>query len=281
MLDGTAEIRGVTLGQGVYKLTNWPLGVMDTAGMRVNDLARPNRDGLIPGADYYGGRDLSFEVMVAGGSHAATEAAIADLAAAFARSAVPVPIDVRVAGNPGEYRLFGKPRGVVVAFSRQDFTGAAVARCQCHFTATDPVRYSLSESSLVLSLAATGTGLEYPVEYPVVYGGTGGAGQGDAVNGGSADVDWFATFTGPLTNPRIEHVNSGRFMRVVASVAASQTVVLDSTHGAVLLNGSTPRPSWVGAGSSWFRLEAGSNLLRFTADSGSGDCTVVWRSGWA
>src|SRR5690606_1139313 len=148
-------------------ISNWPLGLLDTAAMRINDMPRPNRDGMIPGGDYYSGKDIRFEVLVGAGSQAATEAAVSELATAFARSESVLPLDVRVAGNPSEYRLFGKPRGIVVAFNRSEFTGAAVVRCQCHFTATDPVRYSVTDSTLSLGMDSVGVGLEYPVEYPV------------------------------------------------------------------------------------------------------------------
>lgn len=282
MLDATAAIRGVTIGLPPYVWTTEPTGLLSTAYIRAEDRDRPNRDGVIAGADYLGGKLLTFELAVVGASPADCEQLAAALATAFAPSRFDVPLDARVTGTPAEYRLIGRPRGAeVVLGGPNELYGGHVAYVQCRFVATDPIRYALDESSLALTLDTLNGGLTYPVEYPIVYGSGGGAGQGDAVNIGSADVDWTAQFAGPLVNPRLEHINSGRFFRVAASIAAGQSVTLDSRHGAVLLNGTTPRPAWAAPGSSWFRLATGSNLLRFNADSGSGSCTVVWRSGWA
>lgn len=278
MIDLTATLRGLDIGSGTsYCWRNIPSGLLDTATVRALDLDRPNRDGVIAGGDYLGSRTIAFEVIMDEGAD--NESLAAALAAAFAPSRDDVALDVRLTGDPSEYRLYGRPRGVTFSTTRNRWT-AGILDALCSFTATDPVRYALTESSLVLSLASSGDGLVYPVEYPVVYGGS-SSGQGDAANAGSAEVDWMATLTGPVTNPRIEHVSSGKFVRVAQTLTAGQTVVLDSARGAILLGGTTPRPSWVGSGSSWFRLGAGSNTLRFTADSGSGDCTVTWRSGWS
>lgn len=280
MIDGTATLRGLTTGTGTdYVWVGEPAGLLGTADVRDADEAFPRRDGLIGSDDFLGGRRVTFEIVINKLTRVDGEVAAAALSASFAPSAVDEWLDVRVTGSPAEYSLRGRPRGVVVVADERFVGGAVAARCT--FVATDPVRYG-PESSVLISLVSPGSGLMYPVTYPVVYSGGGsGSGTAPALNAGTTDVDWSATLTGPLTNPRLALDGSGRFVRVLATVAAGETVVLDSATSSILLNGLAPRPSWFAPGSRWFRLAAGSNSLTFTADAGSGTCLVKWRSGWS
>lgn len=281
MIDGTATVRGVTVGDGtVYRLRQWPAGLLGSADIRVSDQEIPRRHGLIAGDDYFGGRTVTFSVLIQAGSQTASEEAAAALTAAFAPAPTDEFLDVRVSGTPSEYSLLGRCRGVDVVASRERFTTSGGLEAQCYFMATDPLRYG-PEQSVNISLVDPGAGLTFPFTFPIVFSGSSGSGSGVAVNSGTASVYWSATLTGPLTNPRLALVGSGRFVAVAATIAAGQTVVLDAAAGAILLNGSSPRPSWFGAGSSWWQLAPGNNSVQFNADAGSGNATVTWRPGWA
>jgi hypothetical protein len=279
--DNTATLRGLTIGAGTdYRWARWPTGLLDTADIRVEDRFRPRRNGVTPGDDFYGERRIVFELELLGDTRDGGEQLATDLAEAFAASATDEWLDVRVTGTPAEYSLRGRPRGAIIALGRR-FTGGGNPQARCIFVATDPVRYG-AEQSLALTLVDPGEGLEFPVTFPVVFSGGGmGSGTAPAVNDGNTPVDWTATLTGPLTNPRLALVGSGRFVRVLATIAAGETVVLDSAAGAILLGGTAPRPQWFGAGSSWFQLEPGSNSILFTVDAGSGTADITWRPGWA
>lgn len=284
MIDATCELRGLTVGVSPYIWESEPVGLLSTPPIRVDDRDRPNRDGVIPGGDFLAGRQLQFGVTVLGSSPGEVEALAAALAAAWAPSRGDVELRVRVTGEPAEYLLVGRARGAEVSLGRpNELFGGFVAYALLRFTATDPVRYSAVEESVTLSLTAPGVGLTYPVTYPVVYGGGGGSGSGVALNAGSAAVDWTAVLTGPLVAPRIRLSDglSNPFVLVASSIAAGQTVTLDSRRGSIKLAGTAPRPAWFGAGSSWFKLPPGSSGLLLTADAGSGTAVVSWRSGWS
>lgn len=283
MIDGTATLRGLTIGKGTpYEMPEWPEGLLDTAPVRIVDVERPRRSGVTPGDDLLSGRHVAFFVRVRAGTFAELEQRVSDLAATWAPSDVDEWLDVRLSGTPAEYSLRGRARGIDAPVTRArawlDHGGSINVRCS--FMATDPTRYG-AEQSVSLVLGAGGPGLEYPVEYPVVYGGGSGTAVGSAVNAGTTDVDWTATLTGPLTNPRLEHVESGRFIRVAATLTAGQTLLLDSSAGALLFGGVSPRPTWFAAGSRWFLLAPGSNSVRLTADTGMGSALIEWRPGWA
>lgn len=279
MDDVTATLRGLTIGGGTdYRWAEWPQGLLGTPPVRVADQPRARRNGVIPGDDLLDARTIVFTIVIPAIDRAAAEQAATDLSEAFAPGPSDEWLDVRIAGSPGEYSLLGRPRGCEIALGRRFVSGVIDARCV--FVATDPIRYG-AEQSLDLQLTSGGDGLEYPVTYPVVYAGSGGTATGSAANAGTTAVDWVATLTGPLTNPRLEHIESGRFIRVAATLSSTQTLVLDSASGGLLLGGTTPRPSWFGAGSRWFQLDPGSNSLRLTADSGLGSAAITWRPGWA
>lgn len=280
MDDLTATVRALTIGDGtVYKFTRYPAAVLDTAPVRELDEPRPRDDGAIAGDDFTGARPIVFELETIGPA-ATVEQRISDLAAAFAPAASDLWIDVRIAGSPSEYSFRGRTRGISTVWANEA-ADVGIVYARCVFVATDPVRYAAVESSVTLDLAPSGAGLTYPVEYPIVYAGGGGSGSASAANAGSAAVHWQATLTGPLTNPRLVLDGSGKFVRLLATIAAGETVLLDSRSGSILLDGTTPRPSWFAPGSRWFRLEPGTNGLTFTADAGSGTAQVTWRSGWA
>jgi tail protein len=276
----TATIRGLTIGDGTgYPWTAEPAGLLSTATIRTDDQNRPRRDGVVAGDDYRGPKNLNFEVMIDEQTGPDAEAAAVALAAAFAPSAIDLELDVEVTGTPAVYTLIGRPRGAEIVLPSDLDAGIAFGRCA--FMATDPILYGPQDSTQI-TLVDPGEGLEFPVTFPIVFSGGGsGSGTGAAPNGGTTPVDWTATLSGPLTNPRIALSGSGQFVQVSATINVGQTVVVDSREAAILLNGTAPRPQWFGTGSSWWQLQPGSNSVVFTADAGTGTATFAWRSGWA
>lgn len=280
MDDGTFTVdgSGVVLGAWPYILTAPPKGVVGSPMVRRDDRSIPLRSGVIPGDDLFGGRSIEFEVAVLGATPVAAEQRAVALEAAFAPRAEDVWLLGRLSGDPAEYAFRGRRRGADVAVDWILLgNDQATVPARCEFLATDPIRYSASESSVTVTLGSPGASY-LPFELPVYLGDGGSSGEATAVNAGSASVSWVATLSGPLTNPRLTHVGSGASVGVMASIAAGETVVIDGVN--LLFGGTSPRPSWLRPGSSPFLLDAGSNVLRLSADAGSGDASVTWRSGW-
>ncbi len=273
----TATLNGLTIGSGTpYTWRAWPTG-LGTPDIRTDDRTRPRRAGVVAADDLLGARTIDFEVQVLG-DRPYVEQALTDLAEAFAPSSADVWLTLNVSGAPATYSMRGRARGCEWDLTRR-FT-LRLGDAKCTFVATDPVKYG-DETSVTIGLGSGGAGFVLPATLPGVLGGGSTSGIGSVPNAGSTPVEWTCDITGPVTNPRIEHIESGRFLQLATTLAAGQTLTLDSGTGAVLFGGTAPRPSWLASGSRWFTLAPGSNSIRFVADLGTGTAIVTYRPGWA
>jgi hypothetical protein len=271
----TATVNGLTIGAGtVYQWTAWPSG-LGTPEIRTDDQSRPRRAGVTAADDLLGAREIAFEIQVKG-DRTAIEAALSALNAAFAPSPVDVWLNLRVTGTPSEYALKGRPRGV--EWNLTDRFTNRIGDARCVFVATDPLKYGAVQNTAI-SLPTGTAGLVVPAVAPAVLGVSAG-GEAIVVNSGTAPVDWVATITGPMSTPRLEHVELARRVSFDLTLLAGETLVLDSRTGSALLNGSTPRTSLQLPGSRWWQLPVGSSTLRLRAASGTGTATFTHRNGF-
>lgn len=156
------------------------------------------------------------------------------------------------------------------------YTVAAV-----RFEASWPLVQSLLEKSVTLNIATTTAGLTFPLVFPLVFGaGTGGSAS--VVNVGTAPSPWRATISGDTPNPKITHVESGKFIEFSGlTVAAGDLLEIDSFNKTVLLNGVSSRRSYMTAASSWFELRSGTNTIQFSSGGATtGQLTFYWRDSY-
>ncbi|MFJ1698191.1 phage distal tail protein [Streptomyces sp. NPDC088252] len=115
------------------------------------------------------------------------------------------------------------------------------------------------------------------------YGSAGTSGRLTAVNGGASPAYPVLRVDGPVANPSIEQVTTGGGLTLDATIQAGEYLIIDTRTRAVLLMGSSPRRSWVRAGSTWPLLQPGSNELAYRgsalpgAPGQSSLLTVTWR----
>jgi hypothetical protein len=268
------EMQGLLLGAGtsyvVRGFNPWAAPVV-----RPGDQARSGQHGVSAGEDWLGERPITIDVLVRPSTDAAEQAARRLLAGAFRplTSTAVVPL-VWMEDDGVRYQLFGKPR----AASSQL---APTLPTEARFLATDPRIYAAAAKSLSAALPTLSGGLTFPAAAPFVFGAAGAGGAIAATNDGTIDTPWVITFTGPLVAPTVEHTAQSRTLSLSgATLAAGETVVIDSAARTVLLNGTTSRYSWLSSSSQWWTLEPGANALRFGAASGSGTCQVAYRDAW-
>ncbi|MGY0067725.1 phage distal tail protein [Streptomyces sp. QTS137] len=115
------------------------------------------------------------------------------------------------------------------------------------------------------------------------YGTAGSSGRITAVNEGASAAYPVLRLDGPVANPAIEQVTTGAILTLDATLQTGEYLIIDTRTRAVLLMGSTPRRSWVRAGSSWPVLQPGSNELAYRGSALPGETgqssllTVSWR----
>jgi hypothetical protein len=115
------------------------------------------------------------------------------------------------------------------------------------------------------------------------YGSAGTSGRLTAVNGGASPAYPVLRIDGPVASPAIEQVNTGSILTLDATLQAGEYLLIDTRSRAVLLMGSSPRRSWVRAGSAWPLLQPGSNEIAYRGSALPGApgqtslLTVTWR----
>jgi Phage tail protein len=184
-----------------------------------------------------------------------------------------------------------------VTWVRREDVGKAADRGPLVFefglvlAAPDPLRYSseLHAAHAELPEAGETSGRVYPRVYPLTYAvGAGDPSDLMVTNVGTYPTPALVVFSGPVTDPSIEHVESGRTLTFDIAVAQGDTLDVDLDAHTVLLNGTAGRRNTLVAGSAWFQLYPGTNTLRYrgqqTVPAGGGvpvaAMDVSWRDAW-
>ncbi|MFE3004248.1 MULTISPECIES: phage distal tail protein [unclassified Streptomyces] len=115
------------------------------------------------------------------------------------------------------------------------------------------------------------------------YGSAGESGRLSVTNNGSADAYPVLRLDGPVANPAVEQVNTGAGITLDATLADGEYVLIDTRTRAVLYMGTSPRRSWVRAGSVWPTLPPGTSTFAYRGSALPGSpgqsslLTITWR----
>lgn len=174
-------------------------------------------------------------------------------------------------------RMVGRPRIATTQLNGK-------TEFEISLRAADPRKYATSLTISDTGVATPGDGRTYDLLFNRVYGASGSEGVLSAVNLGI----WFTpakiTFTGPVDQPGVEHVELNRTLKFDISLAEGDTLEVDLDTHDVILNGSANRRNTMTIDSLWFLLLPGVNSLRFlgtpTEVSSSTGMSVSFRSAW-
>lgn len=266
------ELNGLLMGANtVYEVRGFDMWA--APDVRGGETARAQQHGMYPGTDWLGGRLAKMNISITPVNEDADLLARQNLASAWQIPSSGVAQLVWREGST-KYALFGKPR---LADTRGEFR----LPTECRFIATDPRIYANAASSAVTGLATATGGLSFSAAAPFVFGTSGSGSTMSCTNAGTFDAPWTATFTGPLVAPALTQVSTGKVLNFSgASLAAGESLVIDSAARTVLLNGTASRYSWLSVASQWFNLSPGANSINLTGASGAGTVTINWRSAW-
>lgn len=129
--------------------------------------------------------------------------------------------------------------------------------------ATDPLKYSEGLKYSDIGLASGTTGRTYNRSFNFTYGGPATSNTIVVTNDGSYAAFPEFTITGPVVDPRVEHLESGQFLDFKTTVESGYPLEIKPLTKQVLVNGSNARNT-LSPRSKWFPLYPGDNTLRFT-----------------
>jgi hypothetical protein len=271
------EYAGLVIGDGTAYDIVVVRGVDDLPEFRTSDTERPSDHGLFPGRDLAGGRTIEIELEIGGASEAAFRANVNAFVTATVIRDTEAPLSFRLP-SLGDRRINCRPRRRVVPVD-VPYTlrnGAAVVQ----FVATDPRIYDNTETVLSTAAATSGGGRTYNRTYPLTYAAGGTGGNLTATNTGNFPTRPVLTITGPSTSPRVENVTAGKHLLFDLTLGVGDFLVVDLDARTILLGGTASRYSSLAAGSSWWDLAPGDNLLKFTSADSMGTLEVRYRSAW-
>lgn len=166
------------------------------------------------------------------------------------------------------------------------FTGAWQKEFQLPMVAADPRIYSVALNAQEVSASVSDpstVGRGFDESFDVVYGPMAPNGQLLVTNAGTTTTFPVLTVTGPGVNPQISNVTTGQAIYLNYTLAAGETLVLDTLNRTVLLNGTSSRYNALDfTNTSWFGLVPGVNDLRiaFNSFTAPAKLAVQWRDAW-
>lgn len=267
-------INGLQLiGSGTGYLLQDVTGI-DVPPYRVVSYDNPGQDGGTVTADYYGSRPITLTGVVGGGSATPTSylAARKALASACAnqRDANNYPVLIPVAFTT----LDGQSFTCKVQVQNVQFAGNRPTRAdfKIDLVVPDPMLYGSNQTSGQFG-TPVGGGFFVPFYVPVSLGGSSG-GNGSIANAGNAPTWPVLTLRGALTNPFIYNVQTGQFIKLTWTTAASDVVVINCQQRTIVLNGSTSLLSTKSTDSQWFQLPVGTTTITLSSGSTSDTGTL-------
>jgi hypothetical protein len=238
------EIAGVVIGAG----TNVPVTDVEGLGMpdlRTQDVDNPVGDGAFAGVDLYSARTVRIEagIRAAGDPAAALDALgrlqrAADDRAVRTEAGAQTVLRLRWPGRTTR-RLYGRLRRVEATSTANTLHGWIPLDME--FAAADPRFHADEASGLTLALAADGLGgFRAPLVAPLTTGvAVPDERRGWARNDGDLPAWPSLRITGPCTNPRIRHVESGRVIELSVALRSGERIDIETRPGTrwVLRNG--------------------------------------------
>lgn len=286
------DIDGMLLGAG----TDIPVGEVEgIAGIdqRTQDTENAAGDGVFPGVDLYGARTIRME---AGIRTPGDPGRGLDLLAQLQRAAdnpdvrmTPGAMSVLRMRWPGRdaRRLYGRLRRVEATSTARTVNGWIPLDIE--FVAVDPLYHDDDASSLTLPLSADGLGgFRAPLVAPLTTGvAIPDERRGWMTNDGDRPAWPSLVITGPCTNPRIRHVDSGRVLELNTSLATGERIEIETRPGTrwVLRNGSGNLAPALSAATRLedFTVPPGTSELWWTARnySNATRLAITWRAAYA
>lgn len=264
---------GLTLGgDGPYRIRSIE-GWADLPNVRNNNQDRARAHGEHPGLQLASGRAVTVSGIIADRDNAEQLLQALDDATPIYDATL---IDLAITDLG---RTLHTPASLLRRAIPREVATGRMATWALQWQCPDPLRYG-DEQNLTTGLPSAGAGLTYPLSYPLSYGAAGGTGQIMLTNPGNAAAPILFEVTGPL--PVGYEISAGG-QRILhpATIAAGQTVVIDTAAGTVLVEGTSNRRAEL-AWADWLSVPPGGSLtVQFAALDGSSDPAAQLSATWS
>ncbi|MFB7576723.1 hypothetical protein [Streptomyces sp. NPDC056165] len=290
--DWQFDVGGMVIGTG----TLVPVGEINgvgAPGRRTADVDNPTDDGGFPGVDLFGTRTLSIEAGIRSPDNPAKaldllaqlEETTGDDKIRKTAGALAV-LRAKMPGRPAK-RVYGRWRRVEAVSMSQAIYGWIPLTLE--FAATDP-RWHADDSqalTLPLDISDDSQGFKAPVVAPITTGVSNPSQRpGWVLNNGNASAWPTVRIDGPVTNPKVWVVETGRYLQLNTTLAVGEWIEIETRPGTrwVLRNGSGNAAPVLTAGSrlDLFQIPPKRSEIRWTATDYTNTCrlTLSWRDAY-
>lgn len=224
-------------------------------------------------------RDISLEVVILGDSTDEVMRYRRRLSQVFNPKLEPGVLKFECGDRENE--IEAKPNGAP-AFPGGEARGALYQECLIEMLATNPCW--LDTYTEGREMAAWIGGLSFPLRLPTTFAKEG---QEQVFNNdGDVATPIIAEFYGPATNPRLDNLTTGEFIRIKRDLLAGEKLIINTTFGnkSVMLvdadNVETNAMHWIDLDSTFWQLKQGENRIKYNADAGvdKARVKVSWRN---
>lgn len=276
--DGQLQYGSLLMGTGTpYRLASL-VGWDDLPPLDLADVSRPSADGAWPGSIFAGERIIETDLNIVA-DPISYPAVIAALRAATAPSGSEQLLVIRMGGQTYQagVRCTGRVAG-------SDGYALGIDKVALKWTASDPRRYSATDSTASTAPPSSGGGITWPVTWPITWPAAGIGGDVSVVNSGDYPTPLMVTIRGPLTTPAVYRQDTGDVIELNTALGAADVAVIDSLAGTVTVNGSNANSLLTdrSAPITSFLMPPGATdlALRAAVTDPSASMTALWRSAY-
>jgi hypothetical protein len=279
------SFNGLVMGAGASGIEIKEIDGLDVEAVRSGDAARARDRGEFAGLDLLGGRDITVKVdlsTIGASSFGAALQALAAVMIPAGATEAPWFINLPFA-NWGTLACMARPRTrawkIDIPFA---FGGLSQDQAPM-WHATDPLFYSTPTSEASCTLATiTDKGFTFPFTFPLSFGGAESPSSITIDQGGNIDCRPILVITGPVTKPSISNSSLPNNPTITFDVtlSAGEQLVVDTDLGTALIyvpgtSVGSPAASTLVAGSQWWSLYPGTNVINYNASATAGGSTLT------
>jgi hypothetical protein len=276
-LLGTGGYNTLAFGPGTPFAVESVGGLEDMPTIRVQDSPRPADIGYFKGQDLLDGRVITLGF----GIHAVDQFDLATQKSLFQNAFL-------VSGDEIALYVYNSTRLINCRCRKRHFSYDAqrVARIEealVELFASDPKLYDAYLQQAVVGLPVVLGGATFNALFNLAFGSSGAGGQVGVTNSGNFAARPVITIAGPVDNPIVANLSTGKSLALTISLSATDVLVIDMDARTIILNGSASRRSAMNSGSQWWDIPPGVNTLRFSnngAYQAAANCTFAFRSAW-